>query len=864
MTKYKKIIFLLIISPFIIANSDDIEEIVTTGSLINNPEENVSPVDVLTKKDFSNFNISNIAEISKFITSSSGSHFQANTLEGVDQGMASITLRGLDHASTLLLVNSKRHTFAGTPSNQGEGYIDANIIPEIAIKKIEILKEGATSLYGSDAVAGVVNVFTEKNYDGFKVNVSNFGTTNYDQDDKTIGLLFGSSFDKGNYVFGLNILDRSALSASEIPGIAELGLSGLGKTFKISSQDIVNEGMYAGEYSANQFVPDPQCETNGGVLDGSFCRFLYGTRFNIVNDEDHIKGYGHISFKSDNLDYSATLLTSRVEVNDNPQSPSYPALPFLSRQIQPNEGGNPFNVPVTWYGRPLGSEFKSPYSPKNIKQFNLSQTIKKNINEDTELEASLTLSNHSNDHYRPDIVDSRFLESLNGTSLGQSDGNIYYWNIFNSSSNSQELIDYVRGAEISTKEASLKTFDLIFRTNQDGYEIAYGLQINEEALDISYDDISRAEFDSNGKIIKTADLFFLGGGINVSKTRNKYAGFFEIQPKPHENLDIRIAGRFEEYENDSSFDPKISFKYIATDKIIIRASKSSSFSMPSMAQMFSSDINLGSVRDFNGASPFVRQAQIGNPNLKPATSNNFNIGVILRNKNQKISIDYWNIDYKNRIEVQSAQVLLNTDPYGPSITRNSIGDLIGVTTTYFNEESTEVTGVDFNYDTALFSSIEYGEISLSINATTLIDFLTPALGNEGVSKMINRVGKFNYDTNTHSLPKNRINAFINWEYSDYDINFNTRYIDGYDNQRPINSLGMKYGYDNSVDSFIVHDLSVKRQIPIHNGEIDLKLSIINVFDESAPRLYDAPDFSFDTRVHDPRGRIIGISFEYRD
>lgn len=205
MTKYKQIIFLLIISPFIIANSDDIEEIVTTGSLINNPEENVSPVDVLTKKDFSNFNISNIAEISKFITSSSGSHFQANTLEGVDQGMASITLRGLDHASTLLLVNSKRHTFAGTPSNQGEGYIDANIIPEIAIKKIEILKEGATSLYGSDAVAGVVNVFTEKNYDGFKVNVSNFGTTNYDQDDKTIGLLFGSSFDKGNYV--LQILE---------------------------------------------------------------------------------------------------------------------------------------------------------------------------------------------------------------------------------------------------------------------------------------------------------------------------------------------------------------------------------------------------------------------------------------------------------------------------------------------------------------------------------------------------------------------------------------------------------------------------------------------------------------------------------
>ena len=56
------------------------------------------------------------------------------------------------------MINTKRQTFAGTPSHEGEGYIDANVIPEIAIKSIEILKEGATSIYGSDAVAGVVNV----------------------------------------------------------------------------------------------------------------------------------------------------------------------------------------------------------------------------------------------------------------------------------------------------------------------------------------------------------------------------------------------------------------------------------------------------------------------------------------------------------------------------------------------------------------------------------------------------------------------------------------------------------------------------------------------------------------------------------
>ena len=862
MIKYKKLIYLLLVSPIIIANVG-IEEIVTTGSLVNNPEQDASPVDVISPEDFKNFNISNFAEISKYITSSSGSHFQTNALEGVDQGMASITLRGLDHASTLLLVNSKRHTFAGTPSNQGEGYIDVNIIPEIAIKQIEILKEGATSLYGSDAVAGVVNVLTQKDFEGFKVRISDYGTTNYNQNDKSLGLLIGSNYKNGNYIFGINLLDRSSLSASEIPGIAELGLSTLGKSFKTSAADTINDGLYAGSYEANQWVPDPQCENNGGVIDGSFCKFLYGNRFNIVNDEDHAKAYANLTFQKNNFNYEMTFMTSRVEVNDNPQSPSYPALPFLSRKIQPDQGGSPFNVPVTWYGRPLGSEFVSPFSPKDIKQYNLSQTIDKNITKDTQFEASLTISNHSNEHYRPDIIDSRFLESLNGTTMGQPNGTVLYWNIFDSSNNSQELIDYVRGAEVSSKEASLKTLDLIFRTNQDSYEIAYGLQLNDEELKISYDDISRAEFDSNGRIIKSADLFFLGGGINVSKNRNKYAGFFEIQPKPNKNIDIRIAGRFEEFENDSSFDPKVSFKYSMSNKITLRASKSSSFSMPSMAQMFSSDINLGSVRDYNGDSPFVRQARIGNPGLKPATSDNINIGLIFENQGQRLSIDYWNIKYKNRIEAQSAQVILNTAPNGPSITRNSNNDLIGVTTTYFNEESTEVSGVDYSYDSLLASSSKYGDIKLSINATVLFEFLTPALANESLETMVNRVGKFNYDTNTHSLPKKKINAFLKWNHLDYEIDLNARHIDGYKNQRPVTGLGLSYGYKNTVDSFLVFDLSLKRSFILESGEIDLKLSIINLLDESAPRLYDAPDFSFDTRVHDPRGRITGINFEYR-
>ena len=107
---------LLIFQVLLIA---DVEEVVVTGSLIDNLENDSSPIEVINKEDLENLNITQLAEISKYLNISSGSRFQTNALEGTDQGMTSITLRGLDHASTLLLINSDRHTFAGTTSDDG-------------------------------------------------------------------------------------------------------------------------------------------------------------------------------------------------------------------------------------------------------------------------------------------------------------------------------------------------------------------------------------------------------------------------------------------------------------------------------------------------------------------------------------------------------------------------------------------------------------------------------------------------------------------------------------------------------------------------------------------------------------------------
>jgi iron complex outermembrane receptor protein len=854
----KYIAFLsLFISLSCLANENP-EEITVIGSYIDK-ESDSNPVEVIDAAKYRNLNITNIGEISKYLNISAGSHFQTNTLGGVDQGMSAVTLRGLDHASTLVLLNTKRQTIAGTPSHEGEGYIDVNIIPEIALERIEILKEGATSLYGSDAVAGVVNFVTHKEFEGIKLSLGNQKTTHYDQTDKTVGLIYGKKFENAHLVVAANVLNRSSLSSSEIPRIAEMGLSTLGNTFRVSEQDTVTSGKYAGNYSAGQWVADPDCETNGGVLAGPFCKFLYGTRFNIVNDENHKKIYLNLNKIGDRFTYNLTAISSHVEVNDNPQSPSYPALSFMSRYIDPGHGGSPFNVPVTWFGRPLGSAFPSPYSPKDIKQYHVSNALFFDLNEFTHAEISITQSEHENFHNRPDTIDSRFEAAVLGN--GGLNGDLS-WNLFNPLENDPQLIEYLKGSEQSFKTGKLTNVDGIIKTLIRGTDVVFGFQWSEESLKIDYNDLGRAEFDNSGKLIKAADLLFLGGGKNVSSDRTKKAFFTEIKRTFSDNFDLKISGRYEKIGSFSSFDPKISLRFSPLNNLTFRGSVGTSFSTPSMAQLNSSDIQLGGVRDVqNGIEQantlFVRIVQVGNPDLDPATSTNANFGLIWDlSENLNFAMDYWTIDYKDRLELEDAQTKLFSSPNGPDVTRNQFGTLIAVNTTFFNEKRTEVKGIDLSL--SYFKETEkIGSFDLSIKATNLFDFLTP----DG-EVMVNRVGRFNYAAHTHSLPRLKLNAFLDWTYGNTRYSLIGRYVDGYKNLRVIPEASLANGYTNKVGSFLVFDIAAVRLIEFKDQQLTLGISLINAFDESAPLLYNAPDFSFDTRLHDPRGRLLNFSLNY--
>ena len=233
--------------------------------------------------------------------------------------------------------------------------------------------------------------------------------------------------------------------------------------------------------------------------------------------------------------------------------------------------------------------------------------MKFSFSENEFFDISITHSAHSNLAIRPDIINSRFLKLL----LAEGREKNLSWNLF-SDTNEDELVQYVSGNLIAKKKGSLSSIDGIYLTNFNEIYFSAGFQIARDTLDIQYNDLGRIEVNKEGQITKQADLFFLGGGTVVNKARSKAAFFGELNKSISEKLEIRAALRYEDFKNENSLDPKISLRFQPNDIFSLRFSTGTSFTMPSMSQMFGSDIVLGSVRDVNG-SVFVRQGQTGNP-----------------------------------------------------------------------------------------------------------------------------------------------------------------------------------------------------------------------------------------------------------
>ena len=257
-------------------------------------------------------------------------------------------------------------------------------------------------------------------------------------DDEVVVSWLSSFEGKGSLFLRKININGNQGEIKKIDDISELGISIFGNTF-LTKEDgtFASSGIYSGttynydeEENKAEKIVSPNCEANGFTLYVGYCGFIYGDRFNITNDESHNKIYLNASKSFDTYKLSSTFISSSINVNDNPQSPSYPALSFP--EIGVGKAGSPFNKAVTWYGRPLAASSPSPLSPKEIDQFHFSSSLELNINEEDIFKLSLTHSEHENTMSRPDTISSRFTAALNNT--GGPNSNLT-WNLFDPSQN---------------------------------------------------------------------------------------------------------------------------------------------------------------------------------------------------------------------------------------------------------------------------------------------------------------------------------------------------------------------------------------------------------------------------------------------
>jgi len=190
------------------AAQEQLQEIVITGSRIARPElEAASPITVIGRDAIAEAGITDIGNLVQRTPSMSGSPIGTTTNNGGD-GSVQIDLRGMGVDRTVTLVNGLRTVDGG----------DWQTIPAVMIERLEVLKNGASAVYGADAVAGVVNVITRKNFDGFEISAQ---TADYfDMDSgaqNTFGVIFGRSSDSTNFVFGAEYVDQEEAYQRDAP-----------------------------------------------------------------------------------------------------------------------------------------------------------------------------------------------------------------------------------------------------------------------------------------------------------------------------------------------------------------------------------------------------------------------------------------------------------------------------------------------------------------------------------------------------------------------------------------------------------------------------------------------------------------------
>jgi len=832
-----------------------------TGSNIKRSDTaGPNPVQVVSREQIEQTGKSTVTDVLRALSANAGNSFDEQYTGSFAAGSASIGLRGLSPKNTLVLVNGYRVANFGFALNTQDTFVDLNTLPISAVERIEVLKDGASAVYGSDAIAGVVNIILRRDFQGVEIGGGYGAPTQGGYDEKKAHLLagFGDLESQGwNVLFGLDVLRRGRLDADE-RAFTRSGDFRDRAGGRLAGWNSAGGNWLLDPKNPTPFAPCPQGSVLrpysdfGSSLPGEACAFNAQPYKTLQPGAERYQAslsatlrlgesaelFGDLLYSHNQADqiFSAPLVVGPGLRAYDPATGTLVTIPVALPVGHPD---NPYDVPL-----PFEYSFADigPRLKDNTQVFYRALAGVRGQGERWDWEAALLTSQSLQREYVDNFVNRYAFERI------LADGSYDFLDPARTPQALQELrLKTKRPGWSRLDAASFKVSTHFGELPAGPVGFAWGAEFRKEKLDAR----------TSAQVLSGTEL---RPAINVVDGQRKVgAAYAELSVPLHGTLELQLAGRGDHYDDfGSAFSPKAALRWQPLASLLVRGSFSRGFRAPSLPEVAPGQtISYGSVTDpydpvAPGGSRGVTNLRTGNPDLDPERSKNLNFGVIWSpDRDTSIGLDYYRIAQSNLVQPDSAQFIVDNPQLFPGrVQRDAQGRIQIITNQYANQGELTTSGLDLEFSRTLRTD-GAGSFTVAGSWSHLLEFRQPLVAGQkpydGAGN--NRLG---------ALPRTRGTTSLNWSAGDWDSTLSVQYVAGY--AQRVATATSNPGLRGSVKPYQQLDLYVAYK---GIANTTLSLSVQNLADRDPPFDPAGGAYGFDITQYNLRGRFISLGAKYR-
>ena len=865
-----------------------------TGSAIKRLEsETALPVQVITRADIEKAGVTTAAELMARVSANVGGLTDGASINvgGDQRGFNSANLRGVGTSSTLVLLNGRRMANFASPGD--DAGVDLNNIPAAALQRVEVLLDGASALYGTDAIGGVINFITRKDYQGVELNAYGSGTQEGGAGKRTASITAGTgdlatdgynifavvdlqktdrlSSSQRKFIPKLQIPQRLGHLLSSFTSPANIRLSGEQRDYLQDNGFLLN-GRPITNRQINLSIPNCAPPANlylpagtGGV-DACTYDYMGDTELYPKTDKQNLLTRGVLKLNGDHQLYAEVALSrsrsyyvgSSARVTGYLDYSKVPQLANTGLDSIVDEDGNPTARELELRMRLNEAGMRTSQLTSESQRFVVGATgTLAGWDYDVGLNHSVNVVKDRDTHGY--VLYDKLLEGI-------AAGDI---NPFGpSSAKGQALIDSiqvndeVRHARGTMDSLDFKVSRALMALGGGDMALAVGGEVRRE----------RTEFRPSALLMSdniNNDAAPEGGGP-TSDSRNVQAIYSELLLPFTKQWQAQLSGRYDHYQQvGGALSPKIGLTYMPSKQVLLRASAGKGFRAPSMSDLhrptaYSSTATLpdpvycaSENNDYSVCADNWDTRRYSNDKLKPERSRQFTAGLVLEpSQHWTFSADYWNIKRTDLIsEIGDDIILANLGKYGDLVHRNKDNEIDYIELRKENRGAQKASGIDITADLHGVKTA-WGRFGGHLSGTYVLD---SKIQTSPGDVFISNLNKFVTDG---VVQRWRHTITLDWDNGPYSASLSNTYSSGYaDQNSAINTDDGSVVKPNRVKAYTLWDMSGAYAV---SKQFKLRAGIQNLFNTSPPYSNQAYYFlsGYDPTYSDPRGRRFYASANY--